>query len=75
MLTKQDKKFLKETFATKEDLENFVKKPDLEPIKKSLGAMNRKLDLTIRYFDKGTASHEPRIKVIEDQLGITSTKN
>ncbi len=66
MITDADIKKMKKVFATKDDL---------EPIKKSLRAMNGKLDLSIKYFDLGTASHEPRIKIIEDQLGITSIKN
>lgn len=65
MLTKQDKKFLQETFVTKDDLVN-----ELKPIKKSLRTMNKKLDLTITYFDKATSSHEPRIKRLEEHAQL-----
>ncbi len=66
MITDADIQKMKKVFATKDDL---------KPIKKSLGTMNKKLDLTISYFDKATASHEPRIKAIETQLGIIQPKN
>lgn len=70
MITDDDVKKLKESFK-----DTFATKDDLTPIKESLRAMNKKLDLTISYFDKATASHEPRLKVIESHLGIIPAQN
>lgn len=58
MFTKQDKKFLTATFATKDDL------------KKALNPVNRKLDTIITYFDRDVSWHSRRLKELEKKVGI-----
>lgn len=63
--TKSDKQFLKENFATKDDLVNSFK-----PIKKSLKEIKSKLDLTIRTFDNDFNYHHRRLEKLEEKAGV-----
>lgn len=42
----------------------------LKPIKKEVKAINKKLDIAIRYFDRVTTDHEERIRRVEGQLKL-----
>ncbi len=80
MFTKSDKKFLKENFATKDDLqsletrigETITKK--LKPIKSSLRQINKSLDTAIDTFDRQIVYHHKRL-VSLDQLSSHSLFN
>ncbi len=63
MLSKQDKEFLKETFATKDDLRQTVRE-ELAPVKS-------KLNTIIRIFDKQLNHHHRRLEQLE---GIANVK-
>jgi len=49
--------------------ENFDK--HLKPIHQKIDKMNKKLDITIKYFDTITTKHDKRIKRVEDHLQLT----
>lgn len=69
MLTKQDKEFLKENFATKNDVKTIVDDA-LEPVKKDLKSIKKKLDTTITHFDIQLNYHHRRLIQVEENIGV-----
>ncbi len=65
MLTKQDKQFLKDNFATKKDLAN-----ELKPIKTDVRSIKKKLNTTIKLFDKQLNYHHRRLNQLEEHAGL-----
>lgn len=57
---------------TKNDLQNIgsVMDEKLEPIKKDLKSIKRKLDITIRTFDRDFNYHHRRLVQLEEKVGI-----
>ncbi|MDP1722560.1 MAG: hypothetical protein Q8L37_05105 [Candidatus Gottesmanbacteria bacterium] len=69
MLSKQDKQYLQETFATKDDVKVIVENV-LEPVKKDLKTINKKLDTTITHFDTQLNYHHRRLNQLEKHTGV-----
>jgi len=64
MITDNDIKKLKKTFATKKDLEAFATKKDLRYMENRLV---KKIDEIVSFFDDSIIDHEKRIKILESQ--------
>lgn len=88
MLSKQDKQFLKETFATKNELRQTIDdalkpvKKDISLIKKDTSSIHKELtklrkaeEVSAKYFDTVTTGHTGRLKTIEKHLGIPTPLN
>ncbi len=75
MITDADIKKMKKVFVTKDDLldmerrqdKKFVTKQDLQNGLKKIG---RKLDLTIKTFDKGFNYHHRRLVQLEEKVDV-----
>ena len=65
MIDDNDVEKLKETFATKKEFSSFSK-----VVISELKKMNRKLDITVKFFDGVRLNHEKRISRVEDHLGF-----
>ncbi len=65
MLTRADKKFLTEKFATKDDLQGMEKR-----IKKDIKHVKDSLDLAIGVFDKQGVYHHKRLVNLEKKTGL-----
>lgn len=78
MFTKSDKNWLKDNFATKDDLKNFATKDDLNNLstKKDIQILDRKLKnkftQLFNFLDKDVMDHKKRIEKIEQILNINS---
>lgn len=76
MFTKSDKKWLKENFATKDDLKPFVTKEDLkflatkDDIKKLEKKLDTKFTQLFDYIDKDVMETKRKVKTIEQSLRI-----
>lgn len=65
MLSKQDKQYLQETFATKDDLVS-----ELKSIKKGIRQLNKRGKETISFFDKIVSHHHARLVQLEEHAGV-----
>lgn len=86
MLTRSDKKWLQENFATKDDLENSATKNDLKPInqkidklasglesiKKDTTKIRRDLEMVTGEVDKEQVLLKKRVDRVEEHLGLPS---
>lgn len=65
MLTKQDKEYLQETFATKDDLVS-----ELKSIKKGIRQLNKRNKETVLFFDRIVSHHHARLVQLEEHAGV-----
>lgn len=65
MLSKQDKQYLQETFATKNDLVS-----ELKSIKKGIRQLNKRSKETVSFFDKIVSHHHARLEQLEEHAGV-----
>mgnify|MGYP001615798003 CR=1 FL=1 len=80
MLTKQDKKFLAQTFATKDDLAPIKKdisliRKDTSSIHKEIKKLRKAEEVSAKYFDTVTTGHRVRLKNIEKHLDLPTPPN
>jgi len=77
MLTKDDKKFLKETFVSNDDFRKTIRTEvkqvvdnALKPVKKDLKYIRNKLNTAIRMFDRHYNYHHRRLEQLEEKTGV-----
>ncbi len=75
MFTKPDKKWLKENFATKNDLKNELApiKNDIRSIKKTSVQIRKDLEMAVGELDKDRDTLEKRVSSIENQRVLSSS--
>jgi len=66
MFTKDDKKWLLENFASKDDLNTFSKQ-----VYKRFDKLDKKFTDLLDFLDKDVVSTKKRLKVVEEHLDIT----
>ena len=66
MFTKDDKKWLLENFASKDDLNTFSKQ-----VYKRFDKLDKKFTELFDFLDKDVVSTKKRLKVVEEHLDIT----
>ena len=66
MFTKDDKKWLLENFASKDDLNTFSKQ-----VYKRFDKLDKKFTDLLDFLDKDVVSTKKRLKVVEEYLDIT----